>query len=147
ISGISWVSGSETPDFRCHVRSQRVRRGGRARKDIDSGAPTLRAADVDDGASQGGGRSRPVAINPREDATGPDCAHVERAAIVCHGRPAGPTPSRERRVTGMSEQAVLGGSDTSARDDVDIPRSYDDRVAIAAVVHLYAAPFNSGSRG
>ncbi len=44
----------------------------------------------------------------------------------------------------MSEQAVLGGPDTSARDDVDIPRSHDDGVANAAVVRLYAAPFNSG---
>ena len=68
-----------------------VRRGGRAaRKDIDSGAPKLRAAHVDDGAGLGVDRSRPVAINPREDATGPDCAHVERAAIECHGRIAGP---------------------------------------------------------
>ena len=61
------------------------------RKDINSRPAKLRAAHVDDGAGLGGDRSRPV-VSPREDATGPDCAHVERAAIVCHGRIAGPQP-------------------------------------------------------
>src|SRR5271165_2601908 len=43
----------------------------------------------------------------------------------------------------MSEQAVLGGVETSVRRDCDIPRSHDAGVANAAVVRLYGARFNS----
>src|SRR5262245_32723434 len=46
----------------------------------------------------------------------------------------------------MSKQAVLGGPETSAHGDVDIPRSHDAGVANAAVVYLYTTPFNSGVR-
>ena len=117
------------------VRSQR----------IDSGAPELRAAHVDDGAGLGVDRSRPVASTHARMPRGRRCAHVDRAAIVCHGRIAGPADTRYRRVTGMSEQAVLGGArHQRSRDDVDIPRSHDDGVANAAVVRLYGARFNSG---
>src|SRR5262245_13370506 len=78
-------------------------------------------------------------------ATRPACAHVERAAIECHGRIAGPRREK-KRVTGVSEQAVLGGGIPNANDVDSAPRSHDDGVAIAAVVRLYGAPFNSASR-
>ena len=54
-----------------------------------------------------------------------------------------PAPATPAVVFGMSEQAVLGGAETSVRHDCDIPRSHDGGVAIAAVVRLYGARFNS----
>src|SRR5262245_60660805 len=56
-------------------------------------------------------------------------------------------PPEKKRVTGVSEQAVLGGGIPNANDVDSAPRSHDDGVAIAAVVRLYGAPFNSASRG
>jgi hypothetical protein len=47
------------------------------------------------------GRSRPVATSPGEDATGADCVHVERAAIVCHRRIAGSRRGKQW-IAGMS---------------------------------------------
>ena len=52
-------------------------------------------------------------------------------------------PRRTCQVSGMSEQAVLGGviRDTSGRHDVIVPRSIDGGVSIAAVVRLDGGRF------
>ena len=121
-----------------------VRRGGRADgKDTDSVAPNCVPLTLIAVPAIGDYRSRPVAINPREDARAglPLTLIVPLLYARTHCR-----PLTRRRVTGMSEQAVLGGSDTGVRRHVIFPEASMMALPLPRLSAWMRARFNSGSR-
>jgi hypothetical protein len=111
--------------------------------------PEWSANHTDGGAGISSDGSRPLAVNPREDATGPGKAsgrpvldHVDRAASEVDKRIAGPRRvSPEIGITGMSEDAI--GKIRAAVEELTFPLA----LIVALPVHGYPPDAASPLRG